>query len=668
MSKDLLIDVGVEELPSSYMDELANLLSISFSSFLDENYISRSGEEIFLTPRRMIFTAKDMALKQNIPEKEIKGPPKNIALTEDGSPTKALTKFLEKCNTDKWYVKTTKEGEYIFCSTAQENLETRTIIENKFPTFLLNLPYSKKMRWDGIIFIRPIRWIVSLLGEDLINLEICGVKSSRIEKGLRGYPEISIENASNYKELMANNRVIISSTDRMNMIKERLSSFNENTLIENVNITEFPVCVDGKFEKDFLMLPGIVISTVLAKSLKSFTINDNKGALTNEFVFVMDGPRNTEVVRAGYEKVVNAKLKDALYFFELDKKKKLDERREALSGIIFIEKLGTISQKIDRMKILSTLFDEIIQRDKLIRTIDLSKVDLTTKLVYEFPELQGAMGKIYALEEGIEPEIANSLYEYYLPIYESDKVPESILSRVLGIIDRTDTFIGALWTGIDITGSYDPLGVRRAVIGLIRILLYSYIPIDILSLFRTSMEAYRRINNIEFEDNFISKLIDFYNIRLKNILASTLKYDVVNALINESLIVNPFELKVKGEIIEKEREKPEFKTLCESYTRINNILKGTKIKSEGVIQELFTDPAEMNLYKAYLEVKNDYFKSNDYLEKINLLYKINEPVTSFFDNVLVMTENLETRENRLALLSKIKKLLSDFAEFSKIVF
>jgi len=278
------------------------------------------------------------------------------------------------------------------------------------------------------------------------------------------------------------------------------------------------------------------------------------------------------------------------------------------------------------------------------------------------------MGKIYALEEGIEPEIANALYEYYLPIYESDKVPESILSRVLGIIDRTDTFIGALWTGIDITGSYDPLGVRRTVIGLIRILLYSYIPIDILSLFRTSMEAYRRINNIEFEDNFISKLIDFYNIRLKNILASTLKYDVVNALINESLIVNPFELKVKGEIIEKEREKPEFKILCESYTRINNILKGTKIKSEGVIQELFTDPAEMNLYKAYLEVKNDYFKSNDYLEKMNLLYKINEPVTSFFDNVLVMTENLETRENRLALLSKIKKLLSDFAEFSKIVF
>lgn len=666
MSKDLLIDIGVEELPSSYMDELFNLLSFSFSSFLDENYIGRNGEEVFLTPRRMIFTSKNVAEKQNTPEKEIKGPPKNIALAEDGSPTKALTKFLEKCNADNWYVKATKEGEYIFCSNAQENLETRIIIENKFPTFLLNLPYSKKMRWDGIIFIRPIRWIVSLLGEDIINLEICGVKGGRIEKGLRGYPEINVENASNYKELMSNNRVIISSADRMNMIKERLSSFKEDILIENVNITEFPVCVNGKFEKDFLMLPDVVISTVLAKSLKCFTINDNRGALTNEFVFVMDGPRNDEIVRAGYEKVVNAKLKDALYFFELDKKKKLDERREALSGIIFIEKLGTISQKIDRMIILSTLFDGIIQINKLIRAIKLSKVDLTTKLVYEFPELQGAMGKIYALEEGIEPEIANALYEYYLPIYENDEVPESILSRVLGIIDRTDTFIGALWTGIDITGSYDPLGVRRAVIGLIRILLYSYIPIDILSLFETSMEAYKRINNIEFEKNFINKLIDFYNIRLKNILGSTLKYDVVNALITKN-VVNPFELKVKGEIIEKEREKPEFKTLCESYTRINNILKGSNIESEPS-QELFSEQSEINLFKAYLKVKSDYFKTNDYLEKINLLYKINDPVTSFFDNVLVMTEDLEMRGNRLALLSKIKEFLSDFADFSKIVF
>lgn len=666
MSKDLLIDIGVEELPSSYMDELFNLLSFSFSSFLNENYIGRNGEEVFLTPRRMIFTAKNVAEKQNTPEKEIKGPPKNIALAEDGSPTKALTKFLEKCNADNWYVKATKEGEYIFCSNAQENLETRIIIENKFPTFLLNLAYSKKMRWDGVIFIRPIRWIVSLLGEDIINLEICGVKGGRIEKGLRGYPEINVENASNYKELMANNRVIISSADRMNMIKERLSSFKEDILIENVNITEFPVCVNGKFEKDFLMLPDVVISTVLAKSLKCFTINDNRGALTNEFVFVMDGPRNDEIVRAGYEKVVNAKLRDALFFFELDRKKKLDERREALSGIIFIEKLGTISQKIDRMIILSTLFDGIIQINKLIRAIELSKVDLTTKLVYEFPELQGAMGKIYALEEGIEPEIANALYEYYLPIYENDEVPESILSRVLGIIDRTDTFIGALWTGIDITGSYDPLGVRRAVIGLIRILLYSYIPIDILSLFETSMEAYKRINNIEFEENFTNKLIDFYNIRLKNILGSTLKYDVVNALITKN-VVNPFELKVKGEIIEKEREKPEFKTLCESYTRINNILKGSNIESE-LSQELFSEQAEINLFKAYLEIKDDYFKANDYLEKINLLYKINDPVTSFFDNVLVMTEDLEMRGNRLALLSKIKEFLSDFADFSKIVF
>lgn len=665
MGKDLLIEIGVEELPSSYMDELLELLSTSFRSFLDEYYIKRSKEEVFLTPRRIIFTAKDVYEKQNNPEKEIKGPPKNIAIAENGSPTKALIKFLEKCKADKWQVKVIPEGEYIFCISKQEDLETITIIEKEFSTFLLNLPYSKKMRWDGFAFVRPIRWIIALLGEDLINLEICGVRTGRTGKGLRGFPEIRIENASLYKELMFKNRIIISKEERKNVIKKEYPLFKEDILLENANITEFPVCVRGKFENEFLMLPFVVISIVLASSLKCFPLSDEKSELTNEFVFIMDGPRDKEVVRKGYEKVVNAKLKDALYFFELDKKKKLDERINLLSKIIFIENLGTISQKIERMKLLSNLFKNIVNTEKLNRAIELSKVDLTTKLVYEFPELQGIMGKIYAKDEGIDPEIADALYEHYLPFYEGDAVPKNTLSNILGIIDRTDTFIGALSTGIEVTGSYDPLGIRRTVNGLIKILFSTFIPINLLDLFRNGIETYREVNGVEFEKDFIERIIDFFNTRLKNILTSYFKYDIVNALINDNFR-NPYEIRLKGEIIEEERSKSCFKTLCDSHTRINNILKGTKFE-QNVFPELFSEQAEIELFKAYLDIKEAYFNSIDFREKLDSLYKINEPVISFFDNVLVMTDDLKRRENRLTLLSKIREVLSDFADFSKIV-
>jgi len=665
MSKDLLIEIGVEELPSSYMDELFELLSSSFSSFLSESYIKRNKEEVFLTPRRIIFIAKEVADRQEIPENEIKGPPKTVALSEDGKPTQALIKFLERCNSERWCIKSTPQGEYVFSSLKQKNLETKEIIERDFPHFLLSLPYSKKMIWEGFTFIRPIRWIVSLLGEELLNLNICGVKSGRISKGLRGYPEIFIENASNYEALMEKNRIIISRSKRMEMIREKLTHYKENILNENVNRSEYPICVNGKFDEEFLALPNPIISAVLAGSLKCFPLEDENKNLRNEFIFVMDGPRDEEIVKRGYEKVVTARLKDAAYFLKVDRKKELSERIRELSNIVFIGSLGTIAQKIERMKMLAPIFSGIVDNEKLNIAIELSKADLTTKVVYEFPELQGIMGKIYALNEGIDEEIANSLYEHYLPVYEGDPIPKDNLSRILSIIDKTDSFIGILSEVIEVTGSYDPFGLRRTVSGLIRIFLSTYIPIKLNDLFNSSIKAYNKINSLEFNEGFFKKVVSFLSQRLKNILGAFLKYDTVNAIINEDL-ENPYILKMKGEIIEEERKGFSFKILCESHTRINNILKGAEFK-EDFKEELLKEKCEIELYKAYLEVRDAYIQEKDFKEKIKILYRLNEPITAFFDNVLVITQDLDIRNNRLSLLKQIRELFCNFADFQKIV-
>lgn len=665
MNKDLLIEIGVEELPSSYMDELSELLSSSFSSFLNDFYIERKEEKIFLTPRRIIFIVKDIAERQNIPDKEIKGPPKNIAFLEDGSQSQALTKFLDRCNSKKWYIKNTPQGEYVFSTLMQENLEIKEIIEKEFAHFLLLIPYSKKMTWESFTFIRPIRWIVSLLGDTLINLDICGVKSGRTSKGLRGYPEIIIENSSLYEKLLEKNRIIISKEDRKEIIRTGLSTPRDDILNENANRTEYPISVKGNFNEAFLILPNPIISAVLSDTLKCFPLEDENKNLKNEFILIMDGPRDGEIVKQGYERVVNARLKDAAYFVEVDRRKHLSDRIKELSNILFIGNLGNMSQKVERMEKLAYFFYEIVDKDKLNRALKLSKVDLTTKVVYEFPELQGIIGKIYALNEGIDEDIACALYEHYLPIYEGNPIPQNDLSKILGIIDRTDTFVGILSEGIEVSGSYDPFGLKRTVNGLIRILISSYIPIELNELFKLSIKAYQDVNNIKYSENILKEVSDFFNLRLKNILNTYLKYDTVNALLNK-VLENPYFLKIKGEIIEEEKGNPSFKILCESHSRIINILKSAEFGG-NFREELLNEQFEVELYKKYLEIKSLYSKEVDFKEKIKILYKLNEPITAFFDNVLVISKDDIIKNNRLLLLKQVKELFDNFADFSKIV-
>jgi glycyl-tRNA synthetase beta chain len=666
IKRNLIIEIGLEELPSSYMDELNNLLDIQFSKFLTNSYLSYESYEINLTPRRIVFAVKNIDNEQNIQETEIKGPPKNVALSQDGSETKALIGFLERIGTDKWFIKSTPQGEYVFCYIKPEKKSTSEYFSLFFSEFILKIQYSKKMKWESYTFIRPIRWIVALLDEDLIDIEICGVKSSNISKGLHGFDDIKIDSFKDYFEKMLINNIVISSKDRREIINKGLQfEGREDIINENVNITEDPRCIKGILPDIYLELPQEVITAVIYGSLKSFPLFNNN-IFKNEFIFIMNGPRDVELVKKGYEKVINAKLKDAKYFFELDKNTELIDRVKDLSKVVFIEKLGNLSEKVDRMIFIADLFSNIIDLEKLKQSIKLSKVDLTTKIVSELPELQGIMGSIYARMQGVDEEIVKSIYEHYMPKGEYDFLPSSLLGKILSIIDRIDTLAGAFSINIEISGSSDPLGLRRAMNGLIRILTDTYIEIDLKRVIEYGFEAYLKINNFALKENLTEGLTSFFNSRIKSLFSNSYKYDIINSVLNSD-ITNPNILKNKCDIITNDINQKSFKILCDSYTRIKNITKNVKIIEE-IDENILVLPQEKKLLEKYKHVNSSYYKINNLDEKFELLKSFNEPVTNFFNDILIMCDDISLKNSRLSLIIKIRKIIGEFADFSQIIF
>jgi len=465
---------------------------------------------------------------------------------------------------------------------------------------------------------------------------------------------------------MKSNNIIISSLEREEIIREYINSQkDEDLIIENANITEDPRCVKGKFPEEFLSLPKEVTEAVIHGAIKSFPIF-NGDSISNEFYFFMNGPRDIELVKKGYEKVINAKLKDAKYFYDLDKKKKLLDRTEDLTKVVFIQKLGFLSEKIKRMLLLCELFKEYIDIDKLKLAINLSKVDLTTKLVSELPELQGKMGSIYARIDCIDEEIATSINDHYLPRGEGDILPASLLSMILSIIDRLDTLVGAFLIKLEISGSSDPLGLRRTTNGLIRILMETEIDFNLSELFDNSEIAYSEINNFETCNKTKQEFTEYFNSRVKSILGTIFRYDVINSVINSELI-NPAIYRKKSEVISTKINEKSFKTLCETFTRIKNITKNFESIIE-IDESIFVLPQEKNLINRFKEINESYFKATNLKDKFNILLLLNEPVTNFFDDILIMCDDINLRNSRLSLISKIKTLIGEFADFSQITF
>jgi glycyl-tRNA synthetase beta chain len=651
------------------MVELEKDLGVSFEHFLKSNSFSFSASQVFMTPRRIVFYVDQIASKQEIPEKIVKGPPTKIAFTEDGKETGALQGFLAKCQATEYSV----DGNYVYAKIVGQNLETKLFFQTEFPNFLLSFPYAKKMRWETWQFIRPIRWMVAFYGEQTIDLSICGIKSSTISRGLRGFDAIPIISANDYFGKMKQNSIELSTCQRKEIVESKLKELKqtpcEDIVWENVNRTEFPVVAEASFSDGLLDLPVEVICTVISNQLKCFPAWEN-AKLLPKFYFVMNGNRDLSVVCKGYEKVITARLNDAKYFYERDLLIPLVDRIPDLEKMTFIEKLGTLAMKVERMRNLYFADANFSNQKDLFELISLCKVDLSTTMVQELTELQGTIGKIYALKQGIKTEIADAIEDHYYPRFESDSLPTSNLARALGILDRVDTICGVHAIGMTVSSSSDPLGLRRMANGLIRILSDKPYRINLEDLFQKSLQTYEKVNQFVFDSHLVMKnLLTFYVTRIRSILSQTYRYDIVNAVVSDEW-GDAYGIDKRCKTITDQLDSPEFRVLCDSYTRIKNI---TKEKDQGIAEltsDMFQNQAEKELIEVLKEISTINIAGNyDQLtQALITFYQLNQPITEFFDKILVMDEDVDVRRHRLQLLYAILKKLNQFADFSKIVF
>lgn len=663
MNHNLVIEIGTEELPSSYMIKMEQDLTDAFNLFLSSHFLQYKNTKVFVTPRRMVFWVEEIASKQDMPEKKVKGPPLKAAFKEDGSKTSALIGFLEKCQSTDYYI----EGSYVFATIKGQNEETSSIFQNEFSFWLASFPFEKKMRWESWQFVRPVRWIVAFFGNHPIPLILCGITTGTITRLLRGFEPILINSADDYFQKIVESGIVLSSKDRKRIIEQSIPGLvSEDIVLENVCRTEEPIVSEATFSESLLILPEKVICTVISNQLKCFPAWEN-GKLLPKFFFVMNGKRDITLVRKGYEKVITARLNDASYFFHRDLAVPLRDRTPDLKKMTFIEKLGTLADKTQRLTDLSKNETFFTNREDLEELISLSKVDLATTMVQELTELQGTIGKIYALKQGIKDVIAEGIEDHYHPRSEGDSLPVTELGIMLSILDRTDTITGAHAIGMTISSSSDPLGLRRIANGLIRILSSSYYPINMQKMFAGSLATYQEVNQFSFDFSLIMEnLLVFFLTRLRSFLSIYYRYDVVSAVAKEEW-ANPYILDNRCKVILSELDNPSFKILSDSYTRIKNITKGVDPGLQTLDDSLFQKEEETILLEAILKCPDlqETDTSRDVLRK---LYELNSPIINFFDNILVMDEDMKIRKNRLQLLCVIYKKLNQFADFSKIVF
>ncbi|KPJ65665.1 hypothetical protein AMJ44_09665, partial [candidate division WOR-1 bacterium DG_54_3] len=555
------------------------------------------------------------------------------------------------------------------------------------------------MRWGerDFKFIRPIHWIAALCGSKIVKFTLAGIKSSNKTEGHR-YLKLKaqsskIKNAEllSYKKLLLKLGVIVDQTERRAMIREKVAAIakrskaealvEEELLDEVTFLVENPIAYVGKFNQEFLSLPQDVLVTSMQKNQKYFPMVDNAGKPIARFVVVTDGCKNPGVVE-GNQKVLSARLSDARFFFEEDKKLPLKVRVADLERIAFFEKLGTVSHKVERIGKLSEWMGKRFGLEeegiKIARRIaELCKADLTTKMVYEFPELQGIMGKEYALLSGENPRVAQGIFEHYLPRYAGDKVPQSMEGTAVALADRIDSLVGCFSVGAVPTGSEDPYGLRRAVHGIIRIVLEKkinlfldeviehgyklYEPVFLGYLFEKGETGYQDFPKIK------KQIFDFVAGRYRPMLLDKhIRYDVVEAVLFDCNDI--LDCGEKAEVLNKLVSEDWLKGVVKSADRISRIAKGAP--REEVMEADLIDKEEKDLFDLYMKINwevGEAINQENWEKAAHSLAKLTDPIELFFEKVLVMHENEKLKINRLALLRSLEKLYRQFADFGKIV-
>ncbi|HCW92941.1 MAG TPA: glycine--tRNA ligase subunit beta [Flexistipes sinusarabici] len=681
-----LLEIGTEELPASFINPAAESLKESFSNLLTNKGIGFGDIQTGGTPRRLYLYIDNLNEKQDDKEEEIMGPPANIAFDENGGLTKAGKGFAKSKSLDEKYLKRVKtdKGEYLAGKRFFKGVRTDEFLQENVASLIKSIPFQKSMRWSdkNLKFARPVHWVISVYNGNILDIELDGIKCSDITYGHRFMSEggVRVKDFDSYCKKLLENNVVYDFDSRKKLIKDQLKRIQEenNDLIVQIdeelldsvaNLVEKPFAVLGSFSEDFLELPDEVLITSMKNHQKYFYATDKNGKMSNYFIGVSNTKPKDDTIRYGYEKVLKARLSDAVFFFENDKKILLENRVEQLRDVVYQEKLGTSYEKMERFYKIASYLSGQLASDRIENTqrvAYLCKGDLMTEMIYEFPELQGIMGREYARVQGENDVICKGIYEHYLPRFAGDDLPETKEGCFVSIADKIDTICGCFAIGLVPTGNNDPYALRRNAIGILNIIRNKNFRLSLKRLIDYSLEVLSE--KISFDSKEVSEQIyDFILLRLKNILHEEgIPGDVFDAVKGYDDIVC---LQSAAEAIARVKDGEDFEVIATSYKRISNILKKAGWQRKDYDISLFQSDFESKLDAAIKEKEgriNVLINNEEYKSAMDELLGLRLVVDDFFDNVMVMDKDEKIKNNRLSLLNSLKSVFDIAADLSKV--
>ena len=682
MAKDLLFEIGAEEIPAGFMPNILGQLKQLAETKLNDAHLPFESIETYGTPRRLALIVKGIADASAEISERHKGPSASIAYDADGNATKAAIGFARGKGLD--VADLVVEDGYIYAETKTAGVPAKDIVTDMLPQLITGLNFPKSMHWGDLDakFVRPVRWLVALLDEEVIPVEFATVQSGNVSRGHRflGADEITIKNAASYVETLKENFVMVDQDARRELISKQLhdiaASKNasivwDDDLLEEINyLVEWPTALCGGFEESYLALPDAAIITPMKDHQRYFPLVGQDGKLLPMFLTVRNGSDHSiEVVQAGNERVLRARLDDAKFFFNEDRKKPLIDRQDGLTKIVFQEGLGNLADKTERLLKLGRVFGEEcgLHEDAAVvleRATELAKTDLTTGMVTEFTELQGVMGKEYALLDGESPEVAEAIFEQYLPRFAGDVLPQTEAGKVLSIIDKVDNIVATFSRGLIPTGSQDPYALRRQTIGILNILLGSEWNISLRPIFKAAME----LLNVpaEKQDELLGQVEEFFTLRLKNIfLDREVPHHVIDLLLsNNDLSVADAEGLVNALLANRIDENVE---LVQAYTRMYNLVKD--VEYTGVNSDFLKEDAEKALFEAASkasEASLAAWEAGDYAAVVAVPVTLVPTINQFFEDVMVMDKDEAIKANRLQLVRLAYSVMAIIGDISAL--
>ena len=682
MAKDLLFEIGAEEIPAGFMPNILGQLKQLAETKLNDAHLPFESIATYGTPRRLALIVKGLADTSAEISERHKGPSASIAYDADGNATKAAIGFARGKGLD--VADLVVEDGYIYAETKTAGVPAKDIVTDMLPQLITGLNFPKSMHWGNLDakFVRPVRWLVALLDEEVIPVEFATVKSGNVTRGHRflGADEIIIKNAASYVDTLKENFVMVDQDARRELISKQLHDIAvsknasivwDDDLLEEINyLVEWPTALCGGFEESYLALPDAAIITPMKDHQRYFPLVDQEGKLLPMFLTVRNGSDHSiEVVQAGNERVLRARLDDAKFFFNEDRKKPLIDRQDGLTKIVFQEGLGNLADKTERLLKLGRVFGEEcgLHEDAAVvleRATELAKTDLTTGMVTEFTELQGVMGKEYALLDGESPEVAEAIFEQYLPRFAGDVLPQTEAGKVLSIIDKVDNIVATFSRGLIPTGSQDPYALRRQTIGILNILLGSEWNISLRPIFKASME----LLNVpaEKQDELLGQVEEFFTLRLKNIfLDREVPHHVIDLLLsNNELSVADAEGLVNALLANRIDENVE---LVQAYTRMYNLVKD--VEYTGVNSDLLKEDAEKALFEAASKASEASlvaWEANDYDAVVAVPATLVPAINKFFEDVMVMDKDEAIKANRLQLVRLAYSVMAIIGDISAL--